>query len=52
LVGKWLKLHPVEAAILTGAAKRMQPMPFALIATRIGGVLAVTRAGLLYRRFL
>jgi malate:Na+ symporter len=42
---KWVKLHPVEAAIVT-AANRMQLMPFAQIATGIGGVLAVRLAPL------
>jgi hypothetical protein len=42
---KWFKFHPVEAAIVT-AANRMQLMPFAQIATRIRGALAVTLAPL------
>jgi 2-hydroxycarboxylate transporter family protein len=41
----WVKLHPVEAAIVT-AANRLQLTPFAQIATRIGAALAVTRAPL------
>jgi CCS family citrate carrier protein len=67
LVGRWVRLYPIEAAIVnachsgqggTGdvailtAANRMQLMPFAQIATRIGGALTVTLALLLYRRFM
>jgi len=65
-VGKWVKLYPIDAAIVnachsgqggTGdvailtAANRMQLMPFAQIATRIGGAITVTLAIILLGRF-
>ena len=59
LVGRWIKLYPIETAIITAcrcgqggtgdvailtASNRMQLMPFAQIATRIGGLITVTLA--------
>ena len=67
LVGRWLNMYPIEAAIInachsgqggTGdvailtAANRMQLMPFAQIATRIGGAITVTLVLILLSRLL
>ena len=66
VVARWVGLHPIEAAIVnachsgqggTGdvailsAADRMQLMPFAQIATRIGGAITVTLALVAARQF-
>jgi malate:Na+ symporter len=65
-VGKWVNLYPIDTAIVnachsgqggTGdvailtAANRMQLMPFAQIATRIGGAITVTLALVMLGRF-
>ena len=65
VVGRWVRLYPIEAAIVnachsgqggTGdvailtAANRMELMPFAQIATRIGGAITVTVALLILAR--
>ena len=67
LVGRWLNMYPIEAAIInachsgqggTGdvailtAANRMQLMPFAQIATRIGGAITVTLVLILLSRLV
>jgi malate:Na+ symporter len=66
-VGRWLGMYPIEAAIInachsgqggTGdvailtAANRMQLMPFAQIATRIGGAVTVTAVLILLSRLV
>ncbi len=65
-VGRWLNMYPIETAIVnachsgqggTGdvailtAANRMQLMPFAQIATRIGGAITVTLALICLAKF-
>jgi malate:Na+ symporter len=67
IVGRWVNLYPIDAAIVnachsgqggTGdvailtAANRMQLMPFAQIATRIGGAITVTLALLVLARLV
>ncbi|MFE0021131.1 2-hydroxycarboxylate transporter family protein [Amycolatopsis sp. NPDC059021] len=65
-VGKWLRLYPIDAALVTichsglggtgdvailSASDRMVLMPFAQISTRIGGVGTVISAALLIQAF-
>lgn len=65
-VGKFMKMHPVDAAIVTGchsglggtgdvailsASNRMSLMPFAQVATRLGGASTVILATLLMKLF-
>jgi Na+/citrate or Na+/malate symporter len=67
VVGRWLNMYPIEAATInachsgqggTGdvailtAANRMQLMPFAQIATRIGGAITVTLVLILLSRLV
>ena len=67
VVGRWLNMYPIEAAIInachsgqggTGdvailtAANRMQLMPFAQIATRIGGATTVTAVLIVLSRLI
>ena len=66
VVARWVRLYPIEAAIVNachsgqggtgdvailGAANRMQLMPFAQVATRIGGAITVTLALAAFARF-
>lgn len=65
-VGRWVGLYPIEAAVVTAchsgqggtgdvailtAAERLELMPFAQIATRIGGAITVTLILILFARF-
>lgn len=66
LVGRWMKMYPVESAIVTAchsglggtgdvailsASNRMELMPFAQISTRIGGAGMVVLAAILLKVF-
>jgi Na+/citrate or Na+/malate symporter len=66
VVGRWLNMYPIDTAIVTAchsgqggtgdvailtAANRMQLMPFAQIATRIGGAITVTLVLIALTRF-